>query len=321
MAYRFLLEVPEALAAEANVAVGEAGDAQVVVVRNSHGRSIDDPYLDLTVACHSLRVVHTLAEWYQQLGPSRADIRIVLHSGDRIRLAEHEPSAIVAAIRRDQPWVERTIPKIGEHVVESVAKPREAKRDSQEAPVSAQPPIASTAASAVSPTASSATLERGWSTLAAVQEPDGGRRVAIRELSHIAVQVTEMEKAERFYIGFLGMDLVGRGRRNSGGGLDAVEPNYSWDEAVRAGREADVSFLRNGPLVLALHRAGRGARLERGVLDHVSIRVDAVTFTSLKGQVLMQSMHLVDSAETAFAFRDPFGVTWEITLQTLPDFI
>jgi len=144
MAYRFLLEVPESLAAQANVAVAEAGDAQVVVVRSSHGRSVDDPYLDLTVACHSLRVVHTLAEWYQQLGPSRADIRIVLHSGDRIRLAEHEPSAIVAAIRRDQPWVERTIPKIGEHVVESVARPREASRASQEAPVSAQTLIVST---------------------------------------------------------------------------------------------------------------------------------------------------------------------------------
>ena len=317
MAYRFLLEVPEALAAEANVAVAQAGDAQVVVVRNSHGRSIDDPYLDLTVACHSLRVVHTIAEWHQQLGPSRPDIRIVLHGGDRLRLAEHEPSAIVAAIRRDQPWVERTIPKIGEHVVEAVTRPRQVGREGQEAPVSAQ----SSVASAVSPSASTATLERSWSSLAAVQEPEGGRRVAIRELNHIAVNVLELAKAERFYVDVLGMDLVARGRRGSAGELEAVEPTYSWDEAVRAGREADVSFLRNGPVVLALHRVGRGARLERGVLDHVSIRVDAVTFTALKGQVLMQSMHLVESAETAFAFRDPFGIVWEVTLQSLPVFV
>lgn len=320
MAYRFLLEVPEALAANANIAVGEAGDAQVVVVRNSHGRSADDPYLDLTVACHSLRVIHTLSEWYQRLGASRPDVRIVLHGGDRVPLAEREPSAIVAAIRRDQPWVERSIPKIGEHEVDAVARPR---RVNQEASVSDRSPAAASAASTVpadASTASTATLERGWNSLAAVQEPNGDRRIVIRELGHIAVNVSDLPKAERFYIGLFGMDLVGRGRRNSSGGFDAVEPAFKWDDAIQAGREADVSFLRNGPLVLALHRLGRGARIERGVLDHVSIRVDAVTFTALKGQVLMQSMQLVESAETAFAFRDPYGVTWEITLQSLPDF-
>jgi len=306
MAYRFLLEVPEALAAEANIAVNEAGDAQVVVVRNSHSRNADEPYMDLTVAAHSLRVIYPLVNWHQELGPTSPDIGIVLHNGNRIRLGELDPSAIVAGIRRDQPWVERTIPKIGEHEVDTFTKP------SQEAGVSAME---------TSPTTSNSTLERDWSTLAAVQEPEGGRRVAIKELNHIALYIADLAKAERFYIDFLGMDLVGRGRRTNTGGYETVEPDYRWDEAMRAGREADVSFLRNGPLVLALHRVGRGARLERGVLDHISIRVDAVTFTAIKGQVMMQSMELLASAETAFAFRDPLGVVWELTLQSLPDFM
>jgi len=306
MAYRFLLEVPEALAAEGNIAVNEAGDAQVVVVRNSHSRNADEPYMDLTVAAHSLRVIYTLGDWYRELGSTPPDIGIVLHSGDRIRLGQRDAGAIVAAIRRDQPWVERTIPKIGDHEVDTFTRPN------QEAGVSAMK---------TSPTVSTSTLERDWSTLAAVQEPDGSRRVAIRELNHIALFIADLAKAERFYIGFLGMDLVGRGRRAGTGGYEAVELDYRWDEAARAGREADVSFLRNGPLVLALHRVGRGARLDRGVLDHISIRVDAVTFTAIKGQVLMQSMELIASAETAFAFRDPLGITWELTLQSLPDFM
>ena len=117
------------------------------------------------------------------------------------------------------------------------------------------------------------------------------------------------------------MDLIGRGRQTGSGGYEAVAADYDWTEATRTGTEADVTFLRNGPLVLALHRVGRGAILERGLLDHVSIRVDAVTYTAIKGQVLMQSMELIASAETAFAFRDPMGVTWEITLQSLPDFM
>ncbi|MER3437332.1 MAG: hypothetical protein C4346_06925, partial [Chloroflexota bacterium] len=87
MAYRFLLEVPEDLAAEANVAVSAAGDAQVVVVRNSHGLGFDDPYVDLTVAAHTLRVIDTLYQWFDDLGASRPDIRVVLHSGERLALA------------------------------------------------------------------------------------------------------------------------------------------------------------------------------------------------------------------------------------------
>lgn len=306
MAYRFLLEVPETLAAEANIAVGEAGDAQVVVVRNSHGRNLDDPYVDLTVAAHTLRVIQTIYDWYESIGPARPDIRIVLHGGDRVALAESDRRALVAAIRRDQPWVERTIPKIGEHEVESFSAV------DQETTLSA---------SLTSPTASTAALERNWASIAAVQEPEGGRKVAIRELSHFAIRVLEMDRAERFYIDFLSMDVVGRGRLNDSGGYDAVEPDFNWADARAAGQEADISFLRNGPLVLALHRVGRGARLERGLLDHISIRVDAVTFTAIKGQVLMRSMELLESAETAFAFRDPIGVTWEITLQSVPDFM
>jgi catechol 2,3-dioxygenase-like lactoylglutathione lyase family enzyme len=306
MAYRFLLEVPETLAAEANIAVGEAGDAQVVVVRNSHGRNLDDPYVDLTIAAHSLRVIQTLYDWYERLGPSRPDVRIVLHSGDRLPLAGTDRRAMVAAIRRDQPWVERTIPKIGDHEVESF---------------SAVPQESALSAELTSPTASTAALERTWSNIAAIQEPEGGRRVAIRELSHFAVRVAELEKAERFYADFLSMDIVGRGRLNGSGGYDAVDPGYNWADAVKTGTEADVTFMRNGPVVLALHRVGRGARLDRGLLDHISIRVDAVTFTAIKGQVLMRSMELLESAETAFAFRDPIGVTWEITLQSIPDFM
>lgn len=303
MAYRFLLEVPETLAAEANIAVSEAGDAQVVVVRTSHGRNLDDSYVDLTIAAHSLRVIQTLYAWYNAFGSARPDIRVVLHGGDRVRLSDHDQRSLVAAIRRDQPWVERTIPKIGEHEVESVA------------PTNEEAELTATS------TASTATLERSWSTLAAVEEPAGGRKVAIRELNHIAIRVADLQRAERFYVDFMGMDVVARGRRNEIGGFDALDTTYAWDEAIRTGEEADVAFLRNGPLVLALHRQGRGARLERGLLDHISIRVDAVTFTAVKGQVLMRSMEVIASEETAFAFRDPIGITWELTLQSLPDFV
>lgn len=306
MAYRFLLEVPESLAAEAGIAVSQADDAQVVVVRNSHGRGIDEPFVDLTIAAHSLRVIDSLYTWYDDLGVPRPDIRLVLHGGERAPLSAHDRPSMVAAIRRDQPWVERTIPKIGDHATESFTAP------DREAPLNA---------TLISANASTAALDRTWSAIPALQEPEGGRKIAIRELNHIALRVTDLEVAERFYTSFLSMDIAGRARRNADGGFDALGASYSWPEATRSGQEADVTFLRNGPLVIALQRLGRGARLERGLLDHVSVRVDATTFTTLKGQVLMRSMEIVSSAETAFTFRDPFGITWEISLQNVPEFI
>jgi hypothetical protein len=178
MAYRFLLEVPENLAAEANIAVSEAGDAQVVVVRNSHALDFDQAYVDLTIAAHSLRVVETLYTWFDSLGASRPDLRIVLHSGEELELEKTERGQMVAAIRRDQPWVERTIPMIGDHEPESIVP-------EDEMAVSAPRRAAAVA------------TEPTWGVVAPVVESAGAFQ--IRALNHIGVRVTDLERAENFY--------------------------------------------------------------------------------------------------------------------------
>jgi catechol 2,3-dioxygenase-like lactoylglutathione lyase family enzyme len=277
MAYRFLLEVPETLAAEAGVAVGEAGDAEVVVVRDSYRTDFDMPYLDLTVAAQSLRVVDNIYGWLDSAGSDRPDIRLVLHSGEKLPLAEQERSSVLASIRRDQPWVERSIPKIGEHEPEDPTSADKRQAMAVVAPF-------------------------------AVATVETEREIVIRQLNHIALQVADLPKAEAFYTSLFSMELAGRGRRTASGELELVDN----------GAEFNISFLRNGPLTIALEGAGRGARLERSVLSHISIRVDAVTFTNLKGHALMRSFEMLMSAQTAFAFRDPFSVVWEITLYGAP---
>ena len=298
MAYRFLLEVPESLAAEANIAVGASADAQVVVVRNSHALDFDEPYVDLTVAAHSLRVIQTLYGWFDDLGASRPDLRIVLHSGERLALEAVEHGDMVAAIRRDQPWVERTIPLIGEHQDESILPE-----------IEAAPSVAALIRqSAPAP-------DRVWGRVAPVAEAAG--TIQFRALNHIGVRVTDLERAEAFYHDYFSMDIVGRARPTGAGGVETLDAAYSWGSANAAGNPATVTFLRNGPLVLAVQSLGRGARIERGVLDHV----DASAFNALKGQILMRSMEVLATAETSIIFRDPFFMTWEITLQTLPTFM
>jgi catechol 2,3-dioxygenase-like lactoylglutathione lyase family enzyme len=315
MAYRFLLEVPQRLAADANVAVDQAGDAQVILVRDSHGLGFDDPYVDLTVAAHTLRIVDTLYDWFDTLGASLPDIRIVLHGGERVALEAQDRGAMVTAIRRDQPWVERTIPKVGDHEREEFipgytegAGLREGRPESLaiDATGGNEPGIAAELDPySIVPGA------------VAVREPE--RVVRFRDLNHVAVHIADLAKAERFYADFLGMELLGRARRADQGTFQAINGDYRWDEAVRTGTEADVSFMANGPITLALHRVGRGARLERGIIDHLSIAVDAATFTTLKGEVLMRPLTILRAADTSFTFRDPFGITWEMTVRgTVP---
>jgi catechol 2,3-dioxygenase-like lactoylglutathione lyase family enzyme len=283
MAYRFLVEVPESLAAEAGTAISRSGDAQIVVVR-PHGPGFDEPYADLTIAAHSLRVVDSLYSWFNEIGASRPDIGIVLHSGERVSLEDVDRDVMIAAIRRDQPWVERSIPKIGEHET----------LDESTIPVMVDPQTAL----AVTP--------------AAVIEEEPSLRV--REVNHLALRVQDLARAERFYTEFLSMELMARARSGADGAMELLDGSYSWEEATRTGTEADVSYLRNGPLMIALHRLGGGARLERSLLDHISIRLDARAFTELKGQILMHSFEMLATAETAYMFRDPFGIVWEVTL-------
>ena len=294
MAYRFLLEVPGTLVEDASIAVERTGDAQVVVVRTSHGLGYDDQMVDLTVAAHSLRVIDSLYGWFDSLGASRPDIRLVLHGGDRLSLEATDRGGMVAAIRRDQPWVERSLPRIGDHVIEDIAGSRT---------VSTATPASGGATSAV------AVVERQEFGAA------GRRGIIVRAVNHVAIRVLDLAKAETFYTEFFGMELVGRSRRGPGGTLVPLNGDYRWEEARANGTEADITTLRNGPLTLALQRVGRGVRLEvDSILDHVSIGVDATTFATIKGEVLMGGFVTLAVGATSVAFRDPLGLSWEVTV-------
>lgn len=312
MAYRFLLEVPGALAAEASVAVEQAGDAQVILVRDSHGLGFEDSYVDLTVAAHTLRVVDGLYDWFDGLGASRPGLRIVLHGGERLDLEANDRGAMIAAIRRDQPWVERSIPKVGDH------EPPEAGTGAgttQGVGLREGAAVAVDAAGGNSPTpAPAAALDRSWIAPGAAAMPELTRRVHLRGLNHVAVQVNDLAKAERFYAEFLNLVIVGRARRGEHGDYSPLDGDYRWDEALRSGIPADLTFVANGPVRLALLRAGRGARLERGVIDHVSVAVDARTFATLRGEALMRPLTILGQTETSFRFRDPFNVVWEVVI-------
>jgi catechol 2,3-dioxygenase-like lactoylglutathione lyase family enzyme len=305
MAYRFLLEVPATLADAASIAVERVDDAQVLVARPSHGLGVDDPYVDMTVAAHSLRVVDSLFDWYESMNSPRPEVRMVLHGGERHSLENVDRGRMVALIRRDQPWVERSIPHIGDH--EPVAEtPRYSVGPGAARVAQEEETARGTAPAAL------AERERGAVGMAATGQPAAA--LQIRAINYILVQVNDLRKAEVFYQDFFGMQLLGRVRRGPDGTLTPLRSDYSWDRALQTGELADTTFLSNGPLTLAVQSVGLGVILGQGALETVSIGVDSHTFAAFKGEVLMRPLTVLRSGVASFIFRDPFNINWEVAV-------
>ena len=66
--------------------------------------------------------------------------------------------------------------------------------------------------------------------------------------------------------------------------------------------------------------AASEARSSALVAPRSVIRVDATSFTRIKGQALMRSLEVIGQSETDFAFRDPFNVVWDLNLAGNPVF-
>ncbi|MGB3329520.1 MAG: hypothetical protein WBA46_11230 [Thermomicrobiales bacterium] len=301
MAYRFLLEVPRPLADDANVAVTASGVAQVVVVRPAHGTGFDDNYVDLTVAARNLGVIDDIYDWYEDAGfetpVNRSAVSLILHSGRTLPLSETAPSAAVAAIRRDQPWVEHTIPKIGEHVREQFASGADAP---------AATALAAPAAVATAPVEAVSPIARAQVILSEGSVFEQGARYDL-------IRVSDLAAPEHLYHSVLGLALVGRIRDEKDGSRTYLDGSYDHQTAAQDGSEASQAFMASGPLQVVLQRVGRARPLDAGTtVNEFVLAMDPVKARTIKATILMRGYTLLGEDANGFAFRDPFSVVWNI---------
>lgn len=313
MAYRFLLEVPEPLYEDANVVVNHVQDAQVLVIRDSHGTGFDDRSMDLSVAAHSLRVIQAIYKWKADIDRtvplSRNRIRIALHSGERLTVGQTSYEQMVAAIRRDQPWVEHTIPKIGDH-----------KTTRQDRNISTPLPRESYVAVAtedVSPREADPAMppvKVAPIRILATDDAHSHESITVAGVTFVKIGVHTLAKPENVYARLFGADLVGRGIRTEDGQWEFLEPEYDVEQEAQFGVAPDFAFLQNGPLAIALERLGRGYPLDHYVQipEPIHLLMDMESFNRVKAKVLMESYNVLDQRPDAFTFRDPFGYTWAI---------
>jgi catechol 2,3-dioxygenase-like lactoylglutathione lyase family enzyme len=303
MAYRFLLHVPETYADEANAAVAAVGDAQVLVTRNSHGQGFDDPFVDHSVAAHTLAVIPAIYDWADTIGAtlpeSRNTVQIVLHDGSSIGVHEVDAPGMVAAIRRDQPWVERSMPKIGDHEPNELSSARRAavRARRQESGTALAPDD-----TARLPVVQSVVIERSGETFSWQHE------------AYPLVQAMNLAAAEQFYADVLGLEIVGRLKRNALGNWESMPNTHDRPQVSHDPLEADRVLLRHGVLQFALARAGHGARLPYNTITtHFSLLLEPDVLDRLRATVLLRGYDVLEDDGRDMTFRDPFGVAWSVT--------
>ena len=305
MAYRFLLEVPDALYAQANVVISHAPDAGIVDVHEGIGGDFDNPGKTMTLSAHSLDIVHRLKAWYTDVlfnQPDAAQVNYLLTNGSRLGVASYDPDDVVAAIRRDQPWVERSIPKIGEHATRT-------------APQGVLQPAMATAAVRSSGLATSHGPQLASINILATDEPRDHPVMDIEDVAMLHLPVIDLARPERAYAEIFGAALVDRADRDGKGGWIWHGAEYDDEQEAQLGTEPDFAFVQNGPLVIALERMGRAYPLDVFANPPAPIRlmVDDASFHAIRGEVLARNWNVMeDSTPGVFDFRDPFGYTWAI---------
>lgn len=295
MAYRFLLEVPDELYNQANLVITSVPDADIVDVHEGIGGDFDAQGKTITLIAQSLRVIESLSTWYADAPKGDLPVSVALTNGVHMVPGEVSDADIVSAIRRDQPWVDRSIPKIGDH--QTRVGPAEAF----------QSPAASTGRG-VAVVNKPATADI---VILATDEPTDHPVITVDDFTMLHLPVVDLPLPQKAYAGVFGTEVVRHADRDGKGGWTWLEPQYD-DRPIS---QPDFAFLQNGALTLALERRGRAYPLDVFSNPPAPIRllVDDASFEKIKAQVMVRNWNVFDDTTPGvFGFRDPFGYTWAI---------
>jgi len=288
MAYRFVLDVPEAAHDDAKTAIQSVRNAQILIDRHPRPHTPDpvvteadvvDSRAELTVVAHTLDVIDALYVWMKERDIN-SDVYVDAHKGDRLHLPDYTAPELRAIIQGDQYWLANTMPNIHyppDMLMEGGALVSEV-------------PYGGRGSSAILPAETQVTL--------------GG-------IDHVAIRVRNIGKAEAWYREFFGMDVIYRARREHGR-WQHLPADYSWDEAVHSGIEPEIIRLENGPIAIVLINIGMGAVIHENRVAHISVSAPAETVNAIRGRALFASYTITEDTPRSFGFVDPFGLTWQL---------
>ena len=285
MAYRFVLDMPEALHEPAKAAIGTARDAMVLIERRPNPASAEGSRAELSVTAHTLDVIDVVYRWLAETNDAASDVYLDAYKGGRFALVEHDPKALRRLIQGNQYWYENTMPNV--HYLDAGMMEGGAKV---------------------------ADVPYGGRTASGLAVAGAANDVTLGAVDHVAVRVRNPYQAETFYRDFFGMSVSYRARRDDDR-WQHLPDSYDWNDRFESGIEPDIIRLENGAVSLVVINAGAAAVLMEARVAYISVSAPIETLNELRGRALFASYTLQEDSPRAFRFIDPFGVSWQIVAE------
>lgn len=282
MAYRFVLDVPEAAREDAKAVVNDVRDAEILIERTPTPVTPEDTRAELTVTAHTLAVVDALYAWMAENPEVNTDVYLEAYRGSKLHLPDYDVKTLRRMIQGDQYWFENTVPRI--HYPD---------------------------AGMMEGGARVAEVPYGGRTASGLAVLPAETKVVLGTVDHVAVRVRDLPRAEAFYRDFFGMDVIYRARRE-GERWQHLPPDFDWVASIHTGIVPEIVRLENGPIALVLINAGMGAVMHETRVAHISLAAPIETLNQIRGRALFSSFTLQEDSARSVRFVDPFGVTWQI---------
>ena len=130
-----------------------------------------------------------------------------------------------------------------------------------------------------------------------------------RALRFIAVVVTDLRAAERYYQSIFDMELIGREAELADGLWYTLPFDKGWDEAEAAGIELGMLALRKDKFVLALFKGGAPP----GQISVIGLSMPAEELARVHAR-LPKDTQITEDALDDLKFRDPYEIEWQISV-------
>jgi uncharacterized glyoxalase superfamily protein PhnB len=136
-------------------------------------------------------------------------------------------------------------------------------------------------------------------------------------ITHVAIEVPDLIKAEKFYTTFFNTDVNYRQTEIDGEWYTLPEKT-DWEAAIKKGVEPEMSFIARDEFFLALAAADEEGPIDNVQSHHIGLQVDEGEFKRL--------FHRAEQAECSIIHRgqnqggryglieDIFGVEWDVAV-------
>lgn len=131
----------------------------------------------------------------------------------------------------------------------------------------------------------------------------------IRSVSHIALFVPDLQKAEEYYQNLFTMELVGREILYENGQSATLPFDKGWENAKAAGLKIGMSALKNGEFVLALFSGEKSL----GQVFAIGLNATQDEIENIYRKLSPETQIDVHQADR-LEFIDLYRITWQIAV-------